>query len=73
MKLSSSTPGTWEILGGLDAEGNRKKITYSYDANAKLFIPAGKVLVVRSEGDKKAEKEVEIKANAMSELTLDAK
>ncbi len=73
LKLSSSTPGTWEILGGLDAEGNRKKITYSYDANAKLFIPAGKVLVVRSEGDKKAEKEVEIKANAMSELTLDAK
>ncbi len=73
LKLSSSTPGTWEILGAKDAEGNRKKLTYSYDADAKLVIPAGKVLVVRSEGDKKAEKEVEIKANALSELTLDAK
>jgi Ca-activated chloride channel family protein len=73
LKLSSSTPGSWEIFGTKDAEGNRKKITYAYDADAKLFIPTGKVLVVRSEGDKKAEQEVEIKANAMSELTLDAK
>lgn len=73
LKLSSATAGTWEVFGGTDAEGNRKKITYSYDANTKLFIPAGKVLVVRSEGDKKAEQEVEIKANTLSELKLDAK
>jgi len=73
LKLSSSTPGSWEIFGTKDAEGNRKKLTYSYDAEAKLFIPTGKVLVVRSEGDKKAEREVEIKANAPTELTLDAK
>ncbi|MFZ2277191.1 MAG: VWA domain-containing protein [Prosthecobacter sp.] len=72
LSLSSSTPGTWEIFGAKDAEGNRKKLTYSYDANAKLFIPAGRVLVTRSEGDKKAEKEVEVKANALTELTLDA-
>lgn len=73
LKLSSSTPGSWDIYGPKDGEGNRKKLTYSYDAEAKLFIPAGKVLVVRSKGDKKAELEVEIKANALSELMLDAK
>jgi hypothetical protein len=73
LKLSSSTPGSWDIYGPKDGEGNRKKLTYSYDAEAKLFIPAGKVLVVRSEGGKKAEQEVEIKANAPTELTLDAK
>ena len=73
LSLSSSTPGSWDIYGAKDAEGNRKKLTYSYDANAKLFVPAGKVLVVRSEGNKKAEQEVEVKANALSELTLDAK
>jgi len=73
LKVSSSTPGSWEVFGEKDAEGNRKKVTYSYDADSKFFIPAGKVLVVRSEGDKKAEKEVEIKANALTELTLDAK
>ncbi|MDI1312725.1 VWA domain-containing protein [Prosthecobacter sp.] len=73
LKISSSTPGSWEIFGTMDAEGNRKKITYSYDAEAKLFIPAGKVLVVRSEGDKKAEQEIEIKAGVLSEMKLDAK
>ena len=73
LKASSSTPGDWEVLGPVNAEGERKKITYSYDANAKLFLPAGKVLVVRNNGDKKAQQEVEIKANALSELTLDAK
>lgn len=73
LKASSSTPGDWEVFGPVNAEGERKKITYSYDANAKLFLPAGKVLVVRSKDGKKAEQEVEIKANALSELTLDAK
>ncbi len=73
LKVSSSTPGSWEIFGPKDGEGNRKKLTYSYDADSKFFIPAGTVLVVRSEGDKKAEKEVEIKANVLSELNLDAK
>lgn len=73
LKASSSTPGDWEVFGPVNAEGERKKITYSYDANAKLFLPAGKVLVVRSKDGKKAEQEVEIKANALSELTLEAK
>ena len=73
LKANSSTPGDWEVFGPVNAEGERKKITYSYDANAKLFLPAGKVLVVRSKDGKKAEQEVEIKANALSELTLDAK
>lgn len=73
LKLSSSTPGGWDIYGPLDAEGNRKKIFYSYDANTKFAVPAGKVLVVRSEGQKKAEQEIEVKANTLSELTLDVK
>lgn len=73
LKLSSTTPGGWDLFGPVDAEGNRKKLTYSYDANFKVAVPAGKVLVVRSEGQKKAEKEIEVKANALTELTLDAK
>ncbi|WP_395751977.1 VWA domain-containing protein [Prosthecobacter sp.] len=73
LKASSSTPGDWEVFGPVNAEGERKKITYSYDQNAKLFLPAGKVLVVRSKDGKKAEQEVEIKPNALTELTLDAK
>lgn len=73
LKLSSSTPGGWEILGPQDAEGNRKSLSYSYEASFKVAVPAGKVLVVRTENDKKAEKEVEVKANTLSELTLDAK
>ena len=73
LKLNSSTGGVWEILGTLDAEGNRKHVTTAYDAQAKVFLPAGKYLVVRKEGEKKAEGEIEIKANALSEVTLDAK
>ncbi|WP_395744465.1 VWA domain-containing protein [Prosthecobacter sp.] len=73
LKANSSTPGDWEVFGPVNAEGERKKITYSYDQNAKLFLPAGKVLVVRSKDGKKAEQEVEIKPNAMTEVTLDAK
>lgn len=73
LKLSSSTPGGWEILGPQDAEGNRKHLFHSYDASVKVAVPAGKVLIVRKENDKKAEQEVEVKANTLSELTLDAK
>ncbi|WP_395738771.1 VWA domain-containing protein [Prosthecobacter sp.] len=73
LKASSSTPGDWEVFGPVNAEGERKKLTYSYDQNAKLFLPVGKVLVVRSKDGKKAEQEVEIKPNALTELTLDAK
>lgn len=73
LKASSSTGGDWEVFGPVNAEGERKKITYSYDKNAKLFLPVGKVLVVLSKDGKKAEQEVEIKPNALTELTLDAK
>lgn len=73
LKLSSSTPGMWELHGPQDAEGNRKQIFYSYDASVKVAAPAGKILVVRKENDKKAEKEIEVKANTMTELILDAK
>jgi Ca-activated chloride channel family protein len=73
LKLKSSTPGGWDILGPQDAEGNRKKLYYSYDKEARTFLPAGKVQVIRSDGSKRAEQEIEIKANTLSELTLDAK
>lgn len=73
LKLSSGTPGMWELHGPLDAEGNRKQIFYSYEADVKVAAPAGKVLVVRKENDKKAEKEIEVKANTLTELNLDAK
>lgn len=73
LKLSSSTPGGWELFGPQDAEGNRKQLFYSYDANIKVAVPAGKVLVVRKENSKRAEQEVDVKANTLNELTLDAK
>lgn len=73
LKLASSTPGSWEIYGPLDAEGNRKQIFYSYDANTKVAVPAARILIVRKEGDKKAQQEVDVKAGAFSELTLDAR
>lgn len=73
LKASSSTGGDWEVFGPVNAEGERKKITYSYDQKTKLFLPVGKVLVVLSKEGKKAEQEVEIKPNAMTELTLDVK
>lgn len=73
LKLASSTPGTWEIYGALDAEGNRKQIFYSYDANTKVAVPAAKLLIVRKEGDKKAQQEVEVNAGALTEITLDAR
>lgn len=73
LKLSSGSAGGWELFGPQDAEGNRKQLFYSYDASVKVAVPAGKVLVVRKENDKKAEKELEVKANTLTELTLDAK
>lgn len=73
LKLNTASGGNWDIFGPLDAEGNRKKITYSYDKQFKVALPVGKLLVVRTDGQKKAQQEVEIKANSLSELTLDAK
>jgi hypothetical protein len=73
LKLDSNTGGGWDIFGPQDAEGNRKKLSFSYDKQFKVAMPVGKALVVRTDGQKKAQQEVEIKANTLSELTLDAK
>lgn len=74
LKLSSAAKeGAWDILGPQDAEGNRKTLFFSYDQNVKVAVPAGKIVIMRTEGDKKTEKEIEIKANTLTELTIDAK
>lgn len=72
VKASSAGGGGWDLYGSANAEGQRPKIGYSYEANPTFYLPAGKVLIVRSNGDKRAEKEVEIQANQLIELTLDA-
>jgi Ca-activated chloride channel homolog len=73
LRLNSNSEGSWELHGPTDAEGNRKRLFVSYDKQVKVAAPAGKVLIVRSNGDKKAEQEIEVKANTLTDINLDAK
>lgn len=70
VKASSPAGGGWDLYAPPDAEGNRRKVGYSYDATPTFYLPAGKVLFVRTNGDKRAEKEVVVEANKLIELTL---
>ncbi|MCB1225239.1 MAG: hypothetical protein KDK99_05455 [Verrucomicrobiales bacterium] len=72
LQLHATQDGSWEIFGPL-INGERQVLTYSYDKDFKTFVPVGNLLVVRHRNDDKIEQQVEIKANALSELTLDVK
>ena len=60
----------WDILGPPDAEGDRKSVAISYDANPTLTIPAGKYLVRVSFGDATGQAEVEVKAGEQTEVVI---
>lgn len=61
---------SWEILGEPDAEGDRPRQAYSYDAQPNLAIPSGKYLVAVGHGSARAQKEVEVVAGQTTEAVL---
>lgn len=52
----------WDIYGEPNAEGERKKADYSYDAQPKSRLTAGKYLVSVTRGAASAKAEVEVTA-----------
>jgi Ca-activated chloride channel family protein len=73
LRLTSSSNGRWELFDPTETEGKQKPLFVSYDNQVKVAAPAGKVVIVRSSGDKKSEQEVEVKANTLLEIALDPK
>lgn len=74
LKVSSSGEGAWTLFSVPEnGEADPVDLGFSYDKEAKFYLPAGKVLVKRTHDDKTAEKEVEIGANKLIELSLEAK
>lgn len=60
----------WVIYSPPDAEGQRKKLGYSYDAQPTLSLPAGKFTVEAKVGDAKGTATIEIAAGKTIEKTL---
>jgi Ca-activated chloride channel homolog len=60
----------WDVFGEADAEGNRPKAGYSYEAHPTLNIPAGKFRVEVAVGNAKGTAEVEVKAGATTEKVI---
>jgi Ca-activated chloride channel family protein len=74
LKVSANGEGMWTILGvPKDGEAEMTDLGFSYDKEATFYLPAGKVIVRRSQGDDKAEKEIEIGVNKSHEVALEAK
>ena len=73
LRLTSSSNGRWELFDPTETGGKQKPLFVSYDNQVKVAAPAGKVVIVRSSGDKKSEQEVEVKANTLLEIALDPK
>jgi Ca-activated chloride channel family protein len=74
LKVKSSGEGLWTIFGVPEnGEGELKDLGFSYESEATFYVPAGKIIVRREQGEKKVEQEVEIAANKLIEITLQAK
>lgn len=74
LKVSTNGEGMWTIFGiPEDGEGDLVDLGFSYDKQATFYLPAGKVIVRRTSGEKKAEQEVQIGVNKLQELTLEVK
>lgn len=74
LKVNASGEGMWTILGVPgNGEGDPVDLGFSYEKQATFYLPAGKVIVRRTSGEKKAEQEVDIGVNKLQELTLEAK
>jgi len=62
---------SWDIyLPEKDIQGNRKRVTYSYDSQANWELSAGKYLVYATRGSAAAGQEVSIAANRRTERTI---
>ncbi len=60
----------WEVLGPADAEGDRKQLGFSYDANPTLTVPAGAWLVRVKHGDATGQQEVQVKAGEPTTVVI---
>ena len=54
-----------------DVEGNRRKLTYSYDAEPLFKLPAGRYYVVAGHNDVYANAEVELAAGESKDVTME--
>ncbi len=74
LKVSARGEGLWTILGlPQNREDEMTDLGFSYEKEATFYLPAGKVIVRRSQNEDKAEKEIEIGVNKSHEVTLEAK
>jgi len=53
-----------------DAEGDLRRVTYSYDPKTHLVVPSGKYILKVKYKNSSAQKEVEVKAGEITELML---
>src|SRR5690606_36446754 len=60
----------WDVCGEADAEGNRRKAAFSYEAQPTLSLPAGKFLVEAVVGNAKGIAAVNIEAGKTIEKVL---
>ena len=73
LKVNAVGEGMWTILGvPANGEGDLVDLGFSYEKVATFYLPAGKVIVRRTSGEKKAEQEIEIGVNKLQELSLEA-
>jgi len=61
---------SWDVFGEANAEGERPKITYSYDAQPSWTIPTGSYTVTVSRGSATASQDIEITSGKKTEITL---
>lgn len=61
---------SWDLYRPADAEGNRVKAAYSYDAKPFLKVAAGKYLLKAVRGNASASVEVEVKEGAPQEVKV---
>jgi Ca-activated chloride channel family protein len=60
----------WDILGQPDVEGDRKSVSYSYDAQPSMTLPAGQFLVKITYGNAFGSAPVEIRAGEVTEVVI---
>lgn len=73
-EILTNGEGMWTIFGiPKDGEGDLVDLGFSYEKWATFYLPAGKLIVRRTSGERKAEQEVEIEVNKLRELSLEVK
>ncbi|NNE92978.1 MAG: VWA domain-containing protein, partial [Verrucomicrobiales bacterium] len=74
-KMSADSPLlerglSWKLLSPPDAEGDRKRVAYSFESKTHIIAPAGNYLLTVKHGDSYAQKEVELTAGETTEALL---